>query len=87
VSVWGVEYKEELILNITVIFVRSWGVEYREELILNDTLFFVRVWGKEYREEMILNITVCCEGLGRGISRASDTEYDCFYGDGVGTAL
>jgi hypothetical protein len=37
------EYKEELILNITVFVERTWGGEYREELILNVTVFVVRV--------------------------------------------
>jgi len=41
---WGGQYREELILNITVFVVRGWGGQYREELILNVTLFVVRVW-------------------------------------------
>ena len=52
----GSGYREELILNITVFFVRVWGggyreelIRYREELILNVTLFIVRVWGGRYR--------------------------------------
>jgi hypothetical protein len=35
VRVWGGQYREELILNVTVIVVRVWGGQYREELILN----------------------------------------------------
>jgi len=35
VSVWGGQYREELILNVTVFIVRVWGGQYREELILN----------------------------------------------------
>jgi hypothetical protein len=40
--VWGGEYRDELILNVTVLDVRAWGVEYREGLILNITVFNVR---------------------------------------------
>ena len=36
--VWGGQYREELILNVTVLVVRVWGGEYREEPILNDTV-------------------------------------------------
>ena len=43
VRVWGGQYREELILNVTVFVVRVWGVQYKEELILNVTLFVVRV--------------------------------------------
>ena len=38
--VWAGEYREELMLNVTLFVVRVWGVQYREELILNVTLFF-----------------------------------------------
>jgi len=34
VSGWA-QYREELILNVTVFFVRVWLRQYREELILN----------------------------------------------------
>jgi len=44
VRVWGGQYREELILNVTVFVVRVWGGQYREELILNVTVFVVRVW-------------------------------------------
>jgi len=37
-------YIEELILNVTVLFVRVWGGHYREELILNVTALFVTFW-------------------------------------------
>ena len=37
--IWGREYREELILNVTVFVVRVWGGQYREELILNVTVF------------------------------------------------
>jgi len=40
-----VEYREELILNVTVLVVRVWGGQYREELILNVTVCVVRVCG------------------------------------------
>ena len=40
------QYREELILNVTVFVVRVWGGQYREELILNVTVFVVRVWRK-----------------------------------------
>ena len=38
------EYREELILDITVFVLRVWGGQYREELMLNVTVFGVRVW-------------------------------------------
>ena len=41
VRVWGGEYREELILNVTVFVVSDWGGQYREELILNVTVFVV----------------------------------------------
>ena len=78
VSVWGGQYREELILNITVLVVRFWGVQYREEMILNITVLVVRVCKWQYREGLILNITVFfCEGLGRVIYRGTDTECYC----------
>jgi len=40
----GDQYREELMLNVTVFVVRVFGGEYREELILNDSVFVVRVW-------------------------------------------
>jgi len=39
----GGQYREELVLNITVLFVKVWGRQYREELILNIIVFVVRV--------------------------------------------
>ena len=33
------QYREELILTVTVFVVRFWGWQYREELILNITVF------------------------------------------------
>ena len=42
VRVWGGKYREELILNVTVLVVSVWGLQYREELILNVTVFVVR---------------------------------------------
>ena len=72
------QYREGLILNITVLVVSVWGVKYREELILNVTVLVVRVWRRQYREGLILNITVFfCEGLGRVIYRGTDTECYC----------
>jgi len=44
----GGQYREELILNVTVFVVGVWGGQYREELILNVTVFVVRVWGGKY---------------------------------------
>ena len=38
------QYREELILNVTVFVVRFWGGLYREELVLNVTVCVVRVW-------------------------------------------
>ena len=37
--VWRGQYREELILNVTVYVVRVWGGQCREELILNVTVF------------------------------------------------
>ena len=37
------QYREELILNVTVFFMSVWGVQYREELILNITVLVVRI--------------------------------------------
>ena len=37
------KYREELILNISVLVERFWGVLYREELILNVTVCVVSV--------------------------------------------
>jgi len=42
--VWGVQYRKELVLNITVFVLRVWGGQYREELILNVTVCVVEVW-------------------------------------------
>ena len=41
---WGGQYREELILKVTLFFLGSGGGQYREELILNITLFVLRVW-------------------------------------------
>jgi hypothetical protein len=47
VRVWGVQYREELILNVTVFVVRVWGGQYREELIVSVTVFFGKGGGRE----------------------------------------
>ena len=39
-SVWGGQYREEQILNVTVFVVRVWELQYREELILNVAVCF-----------------------------------------------
>jgi hypothetical protein len=39
VRVWGGQYREELILNVTVFVVRVWGGEYRAKMIMNITVF------------------------------------------------
>ena len=44
--VCGRQYREELILNVTVFVVRVWGGQYREELLLNITVRVVRTWVK-----------------------------------------
>jgi len=41
VRVWGEQYREELILNITLFVVCDLGLQYGEELILNITVFCV----------------------------------------------
>ena len=38
VWVWGGQYREVLILNVTVFVVRVWGGQHREVLILNVTV-------------------------------------------------
>ena len=43
----GGQYREELILNVTVFVIGVRGVKYREELILNIAVFVVRVWGEQ----------------------------------------
>jgi hypothetical protein len=40
------QYREELILNVTLFVARVWGGQYREELILNVNLLFVKLWGR-----------------------------------------
>ena len=62
----GGKYREELILNVTLIVVRVWGEQYRGKLILNVTLILVRVWGEQYREKLILNVSVFFQGLVEG---------------------
>ena len=44
VSVWAGQYREELLLNVTVFVVSVWVEEYRKELLLNVTVFVVWVW-------------------------------------------
>ena len=57
VSVWGEQYREELIRNNIALFARFWVLQYRGELMLIVTVFVVSVWGEQYREELILNVT------------------------------
>jgi hypothetical protein len=57
-GVEGGQYREELILNVTVFVVMLRGGQYREELILKVIVFVVSVWGMNYREELILHVTV-----------------------------
>jgi len=47
IFVWvcGGQYRGELILNITVYFVKAKIGDYLEELITNVTVLIVRVWG------------------------------------------
>jgi hypothetical protein len=59
----GRQYREELILNITV-FLVCLGSKYGKELILNVTMFVVWVWGGQYREELIQNINVFVRDTG-----------------------
>ena len=40
VRVWGGQYREDLILNDTLLVVSVWGGQYRGELILHDNVFF-----------------------------------------------
>jgi len=41
----GRQYRQELIVYVTLFVVRVWEGKYREELILNVTVFVVRFWG------------------------------------------
>jgi len=45
VSVWGGKFREEVIVNVTVLLCGSGERLHREEMILNISVFFVRVWG------------------------------------------
>jgi len=38
------QYRERLILNITLFVESFWGREHREDVILNVTLLIVSVW-------------------------------------------
>ena len=68
VKFWGRQYREQLILNVTVFVVRFWGGEYREELILNVTVFVVRVLVRAIlRGTDTECYCVCCEGLGSAV--------------------
>ena len=42
VRIWGGQYREELIQNVTVLVVSVLGGQYREELILNVTVCVAR---------------------------------------------
>ena len=64
----GGQYREELILNVTVFVVNVLGEQYREELILNVTVFFVTVCGRAIlRGTDTECYCVCSEGLGMAI--------------------
>jgi hypothetical protein len=39
VRVWEGQYREELILNVTLFVVTDWGWQMREDLILSVTVF------------------------------------------------
>jgi len=45
VTVCGSLYREELILNVTLLVVRIWEGKYSEEMIVNITLFFFECLG------------------------------------------
>jgi len=51
------QYREGLILNITVFVVRVWR-NIIERNLYEYNCVFVRVWRKSYRKELILNVTV-----------------------------
>jgi len=67
VRVWGVQYREELILNFTVFVVRDWGEQYNEELVLNDTVICEGLGRAIKRGTDSERYCACCEGLGRAI--------------------
>ena len=52
----GWQYREELILNVTVFVVRVCGEQYREKLILNVTVFLLGSGRRLYRKKLILNV-------------------------------
>ena len=56
--IWGGQYREELILNVTVFVVRFWGGQYRRTDTECYCLSCVDLGGGQYREELILNVTV-----------------------------
>jgi len=67
VRVWGGQYREELLLSVTVFVVWVWGGQYREELILNVTVIVVGDWRKAIERGTDTECyCVCCEGLAEG---------------------
>ena len=75
----GGQYREELILNVSMFVVRVWGGQYREELILNITVFVMRVvWKGLYIETDTECYCVCCECLGMAIERGTDLNVTVF---------
>jgi len=42
VRIWGLKYREELILNVTLFVVRVWELQNREELVQNFTVLVAR---------------------------------------------
>ena len=42
------QYRNKLILDVTVLVVRVWREQYREELILNVTVFVAGSGGRQY---------------------------------------
>jgi len=49
VRFWEWQFREKLILNITVLVVRVWERQFREELILKITVFFCDGLALQYR--------------------------------------
>ena len=45
------QYREELVLNVTVLVVSVWGLQYRQDVILNVTVFGCELLGRAVERE------------------------------------
>ena len=67
VSVYGEQYREELILNVIVFVVSVYGEQYTEELLMNITVLCDYLGSSIVRGTDTECYCVCCEGLGGAI--------------------